>query len=90
MTERASCRAAAPIDKKNPAFNVTKDMHAPRRQHAVRPAAQLHGHEDALHTCILSDVNTSVSTSQAMMVTISSFIFMDGIPLGGEEGEKAK
>lgn len=32
-------------------------------------------------TCILSDVNTSISTSQAMMVTISSFIFIDGIPL---------
>lgn len=36
-----------------------------------------------LRTCILSDVNTSVSTSQAMMVTISSFIFIDGIPLRG-------
>lgn len=35
------------------------------------------------HTCILSDVNTSVSTSQAMMVTISSFIFIDGITLRG-------
>lgn len=75
-------------------------MHFSTGQHAVGPephnhttATQGHNHDDEVQraflggnrTCILSDVNTSVSTSQAMMVTISSFIFIDGIPLRGWE-----
>lgn len=58
-------------------------------RHVVKPgraAASTHHGGTAVagaenRTCILSDVNTSMSTSQAMMVTISSFMFNDGIPL---------
>ncbi len=79
-----------------------RDMHALFYRAACSRswAAQTHHHKGTTimmscnvrlggnRTCILSDVNTSVSTSQAMMVTISSFIFIDGIPLRGWEGKK--
>lgn len=92
---RASPRDAAPIDK-NPRLRKGCIQRHPRHSTGAacsRPeqTAAQHTAKSRLHfnvhflwvnrTCILSDVNTSISTSQAMMVTISSFIFIDGIPL---------
>lgn len=82
---------AAPIDK-NPALNLTQPCMrlwgGMQPRHEPYPCGSnvtcgIFWRKE--RTCILSDVNTSVSTSQAMMVTISSFIFMDGIPLRGRK-----
>lgn len=67
---------------------VGSEQTAAQSHHKGKTATGSNVRLGANRTCILSDVNTSVSTSQAMMVTISSFMFIDGIPFRGwEKGE---